>query len=46
MTMKYDLLTGLFMGVTLGLVFSAQLAPHLPFIVILTILLIAKVAVK
>ena len=44
--MKHDLLMGLFIGVSVGLVFTTQLAPYLPFIVIVTILLIGKVAVK
>jgi len=34
---KSDLLTGLLLGVTLGLVFTAQLAPHLAVIVILAV---------
>lgn len=34
---KYDLLTGLLAGITLGLVFTAQLAPHLAVIVILAV---------
>ena len=34
---KSDILTGLLVGVTLGLVFTAQLAPHLAVIVILAV---------
>ena len=41
--MKHDLLMGLFIGLIVGLVFTEQLVTHLPFIVILTILLMAKV---
>ena len=44
--MKHDLLMGLFIGVTVGLAFTAQLSPYLPFIVIATILLVGKVSVK
>ena len=36
-TMKHDLLTGLLIGVILGLTFTAQLAPHLAVIVILAV---------
>ncbi len=36
-TMKHDLLTGLLLGVILGLTFTAQLAPHLAIIVILAV---------
>lgn len=35
---KSDLLTGLLIGVILGLVFTTQLSPHLAFIVILAVL--------
>ncbi len=38
MMIKHDLLSGLLVGVTLGLVFTAQLAPHLATIVILAVL--------
>ena len=41
--MKHDLLVGILVGATLGLVFTSTLAPHLPFIVILTVLLMTKV---
>lgn len=41
--MKNDLLLGILLGSILGLVFTASLAPHLPFIVILAVLLMAKV---
>lgn len=34
---KYDVLTGLLVGVVLGLVFTAPLAAHLPLLVILAI---------
>ncbi len=34
---KSDLLSGLLVGVTLGLIFTAQLAPHLAVIVILAV---------
>ncbi len=34
---KHDLLTGLLIGVILGLTFTAQLAPHLAVIVILAV---------
>ena len=34
---KSDLLSGLLVGVILGLVFTAQLAPHLAVIVILAV---------
>lgn len=34
---KSDLLTGLFIGVIVGLVFTSQLAPHLAVIVILAV---------
>ena len=34
---KSDLLTGLLVGVTLGLIFTAQLGPHLAVIVILAV---------
>lgn len=34
---KSDLLTGLLVGVTLGLIFTAQLTPHLAVIVILAV---------
>ncbi len=34
---KSDLVTGLLLGVTLGLVFTSQLAPHLAVIVILAV---------
>ncbi len=35
---KSDILTGLLTGVALGLLFTAQLAPHLYVIVILAVL--------
>ena len=35
---KHDILTGLLIGVILGLVFTAQLAPHLAVIVFLAVL--------
>ena len=34
---KGDLLTGLFIGVIVGLVFTSQLAPHLAVLVILAV---------
>lgn len=34
---KYDVLTGLLVGVVLGLVFTAPLSAHLPLLVILAI---------
>jgi hypothetical protein len=34
---KHDLLTGLFIGVILGLTFTAQLAPYLAVLVILAV---------
>lgn len=34
---KSDLMTGLLVGVTLGLIFTAQLTPHLAVIVILAV---------
>lgn len=34
---KYDVLTGLLIGVVLGLVFTAPLSAHLPLLVILAI---------
>ncbi len=34
---RYDLLTGLLVGVTLGLLFTPQLTPHLAVIVILAV---------
>jgi Na+/phosphate symporter len=39
---KSDLLTGLFVGVILGLVFTTQLAPHLAVIAILAVIFGAK----
>ncbi len=39
---RHDLLTGLLIGVILGLTFTAQLAPHLAVIVILTVVVGAK----
>ncbi len=35
---KSDLLTGLLVGVTLGLIFTSQLAPHLAVIVVLAVI--------
>ena len=40
--LKSDLLTGLFIGVIVGLVFTSQLAPHLAVIVILAVIFGAK----
>lgn len=40
---KSDLLTGLLVGVVLGLVFTAQLAPHLAVIVILAVIFGTKI---
>jgi hypothetical protein len=37
MYIKSDLLTGLFIGVIVGLVFTSQLAPHLAVLVILAV---------
>ncbi len=37
MYIKSDLLTGLFIGVIVGLVFTTQLAPHLAVLVILAV---------
>jgi hypothetical protein len=34
---KHDILTGLLIGVVLGLTFTASLAPHLTLIVILAV---------
>lgn len=34
---KTDILTGLLVGVTLGLIFTDKLGPHLPVIVILAV---------
>lgn len=41
--MKRDLLLGILVGAILGLVFTPTLTPHLPFIVILAVLLMTKV---
>jgi len=41
--MKHDLFLGILVGVILGLVFTAELAPYLPFIVITAVLVMAKV---
>lgn len=35
---KHDLLSGLLVGLALGLIFTAQLAPHLATVVILAVL--------
>ena len=40
---KHDLLLGILVGVILGIVFTGTLTPYLPFIVILTVLWMAKV---
>ena len=40
---KHDLLLGILVGTILGLVFTSTLSAHLPFIVIITVLLMAKV---
>lgn len=41
--MKEDMLLGILVGSVLGLVFTSTLAPHLPFLVIITVLLFTKV---
>ncbi len=41
--MKRDLFLGILVGSILGLVFTSTLAPQLPFIVILAVLLMTKV---
>ena len=41
--MKHDLLFGILVGLILGLVFTAHLTPYLPFLVIATVLVMAKV---
>ncbi|MFT5208210.1 MAG: hypothetical protein ACI9CF_001979 [Candidatus Omnitrophota bacterium] len=41
--MKNDLLLGILIGSVIGLVFTTTLTAHLPFIVILTVLLMTKV---
>ena len=41
--MKHDLLFGILVGAVLGLVFTAHLQPYLPFLVIATVLVMAKV---
>lgn len=40
--MKHDLLSGLLVGIIVGLTFTAQLAPHLAFIVVLAVLVYGK----
>jgi hypothetical protein len=42
--MKFDvsLLTGIFLGALIGVVYTGQLTPYLPFIIIGTVVLLLK----
>ncbi len=41
--MRTDLLTGVLFGVVVGLMFAAQLGPHLPILVIVALILGTKI---